>query len=252
MGDIEGTAAELGSEIIPVDPPPSAPAPPSHTLFATDDPVEVVERATRVANALKDVLVQQGMIQRIGQGEHVKVEGWQVLGGMLGVVPIVTWTRRVTDPDGWEAKVEARTLDGRIVGAGEAQCDRGENRWRTADEHALRSMAQTRATSKALAAPLRFIVKLAGFDGTPAEEMPDKPAAPPLQRRESPARTRIYEAASGNLTALELLNLLRSVKDASPLQISEQDAMTRLDAAITNLSVDDAAAVLKKIHEAGS
>ena len=33
-------------------------------------------------------------------------------------------------------------------------------------------MAQTRATSKALRQPLGFIVQLAGFDPTPAEEMP--------------------------------------------------------------------------------
>jgi hypothetical protein len=166
---IDSEATDLGTELVPLEP---AHAP--RTLFATDDPVEVVQQATRVADALKSVLVQQGMIQKIGQGEHVRVEGWQVLGGMLGVVPVVVWTRRVIEPAGWEAKVEARTLDGRVVGAGEAQCDRGEKRWKDSDEHALRSMAQTRATSKALAAPLRFIVKLAGFSGTPAEEMPDE------------------------------------------------------------------------------
>jgi hypothetical protein len=43
-------------------------------------------------------------------------------------------------------------------------------------------MAQTRATSKALGSPLRFIVTLAGYEGTPAEEMPSQDAqqaAPP-------------------------------------------------------------------------
>lgn len=166
MNEIEGTAVEVGTELVP------AAAQQPGTLFHTDDPVEVVEKATRVADALKGVLERQGMIARIQGKEHVQVEGWQTLGGMLGVVPVVVWTRRVTDPAGWEAKVEARTLDGRVVGAGEAQCDRKEKRWKDADEYAIRSMAQTRATSKALAAPLRFIVKLAGFSGTPAEEVP--------------------------------------------------------------------------------
>jgi hypothetical protein len=32
-------------------------------------------------------------------------------------------------------------------------------------------MAQTRAQSRALGAPLKFVVKLAGYEGTPAEEM---------------------------------------------------------------------------------
>ena len=39
-------------------------------------------------------------------------------------------------------------------------------------------MAQTRATSKALRGPLGFIVHLAGFSATPAEEMPSDVAAP--------------------------------------------------------------------------
>jgi hypothetical protein len=36
-------------------------------------------------------------------------------------------------------------------------------------------MAQTRATSKALRQPLGFVVTLAGFNATPAEEMPREP-----------------------------------------------------------------------------
>lgn len=245
---IEGTAEDLGGELVPHEPQATAPA--HATLFATDDPVEVVERATRVADALKGVLASQGMIARIGGKEHVQVEGWQTLGGMLGVVPVVVWTRRVTDPDGWEAKVEARTLDGRIVGSGEAQCDRGEKKWKTSDEYAIRSMAQTRATSKALAAPLRFIVKLAGYSGTPAEEMPsDSGYGKPPEERGPSVRQQIYGHASGRLKALELLNAIRHVTGAEPLNIGEQDAMTRLDAAVSNVKRQDVSKVLARIDE---
>ena len=48
----------------------------------------------------------------------------------------------------------------------------GEENWQDRDDYALRSMAQTRATSKALRQPLGFVITLAGFDPTPAEEMP--------------------------------------------------------------------------------
>lgn len=147
------------------------PAPPSSTLLRTDDPVEVIAKATEVANALKTVLVNQRMIQSIQGKDHVKVEGWVTLGAMLGVVPVVVWTRKLDR--GWEARVEARTMDGRVVGAAEAECLRDERRWKDADDYAIRSMAQTRATSKALGGPLRFIVTLAGFEGTPLEEIPE-------------------------------------------------------------------------------
>jgi hypothetical protein len=62
-------------------------------------------------------------------------------------------------------------------------CTKAENRWRTADDYAIRSMAQTRATSKALGSVLRFIVTLAGYDGTPAEEMHDVPTTPVSQQK---------------------------------------------------------------------
>src|SRR5690606_36894277 len=107
---------------------------------------EVLQRATKVADALKSVLTRQGLTTRIRKREHVNVEGWQTLGAMLGVTAVCVWTRKLTDPEGWEARVEARTLDGRVIGAAEAQCLRTESEWRRADDYALRSMAQTRAT----------------------------------------------------------------------------------------------------------
>lgn len=140
------------------------------TLFRTDDPVEVLTRATTVAEALAKVIQKRQLYQRIGNKNHVLVEGWLTLGSMLGVTPVCTWTRPMDQ--GWEARVEARTLDGRVIGAAEAECLREENRWKKADDYAIRSMAQTRATSKALGSVLRFVVTLAGFSGTPAEEMP--------------------------------------------------------------------------------
>jgi len=139
------------------------------TLFKTDDPVEIVARATEVADALNDVLKRKNLTTRIQNKDHVNVEGWALCGAMLGVFPIVEWTRPVEG--GWEARVEARTRDGAVVGAAEAQCLRSEKRWAKADDYSIRSMAQTRAISKALRAPLGFIVVLAGYDATPDAEM---------------------------------------------------------------------------------
>jgi len=164
----EGLIVEIdepGKELVPVQGAPPA------TLFRTDDPVEIIAMATRVADALSDVLKQKKLTTRIGQKDHVNVEGWTLCGTMLGVFPVVEWTRQLEN--GWEARVEARTRDGHVVGSAEAECRRTENRWKTADDYAIRSMAQTRAISKALRAPLGFIVVLAGYDATPEEEMVD-------------------------------------------------------------------------------
>jgi hypothetical protein len=154
-------------------------------LFRTDDPVLVVQRATEVANALKSVLDTQNLTSNVGGRKHVNVEGWQTVGTMLGIVPVVVWTRPLEgaeQPKGahsWEARVEARTLDGRIVGAAEAVCSRGEKTWSNREDYALKSMAQTRATSKALKSVLGFVVSLAGYSSTPLEEMADTTETPP-------------------------------------------------------------------------
>jgi hypothetical protein len=141
------------------------------TLFRTDEPGEIIVRATAVANALSAVLEAKKLYTRIGDRNHVRVEGWTLCGSMLGVFPTVVWSRKLGD--GWEARAEAVTLTGAVVGAAEAQCSRSESKWSDRDEYAIRSMAQTRAISKALKLPLGFIVVLAGFDPTPAEEMID-------------------------------------------------------------------------------
>jgi hypothetical protein len=52
-------------------------------------------------------------------------------------------------------------------------CLRSEALWKGRDEYAIRSMAQTRATSKALRQPLGFVIQLAGFAPEPVEEVED-------------------------------------------------------------------------------
>ncbi|HET7408215.1 MAG TPA: hypothetical protein VFJ21_13910 [Mycobacteriales bacterium] len=162
---IDGTAEEVGTDIEHVEQQHAT------TLFRTDDPVEVVERASRIADALKDVLDKKGLVERIQGKGHVKVEGWQLLGSMLGVTAVCVDTEPIDG--GFKATVEARTIDGRVVGRADALCTKHEKRgpWKSSDDYARLSMAQTRATSKALKGPLGFVVSLGGYQTTPAEEM---------------------------------------------------------------------------------
>jgi hypothetical protein len=147
------------------------PAEQAPTLFLTHDPDTFIARASEAAGALARVIHERDLFTRIRGREHVHVEGWTLLGSLLGVFPITEWTRRIDD--GWEARVVAKTRAGELVGAAESMCTPKESKWRSADEYAIRSMAATRATSKALRLPLGFVMELAGFDPTPAEEMPD-------------------------------------------------------------------------------
>jgi hypothetical protein len=136
-----------------------------------------------VATELGKLITSRRLYKDIQGRKHVLVEGWTLLGSMLGVFPDTEWTRQIEG--GWEARVVAKTLNGQVVGAAEAMCTHSENTWRNRDEYALRSMAQTRAVSKALRLPLGFVMQLAGYEATPAEEMPtdDGGAAASTQRR---------------------------------------------------------------------
>jgi hypothetical protein len=169
--EIMNTNTELAeSELLPavIDEPPPA----TVTLFGTSDPRAALEKMGEVATVLVDVIRDRKLFARISGHEHITAEGWTTLGAMLGVVPVVCWTKPNETNDGYLARVEARTLDGRVVGAAESECSRAERRWKSADAYAIRSMAQTRAIGRALRAPLGQIVVLAGYEPASAEEMP--------------------------------------------------------------------------------
>jgi hypothetical protein len=148
-------------------------------LFGTN-PVDVMRQAWVISQSLVTVIKRANLSVRIKQQEYLKVEAWTMLGSTLGVFPVVVWTRPIDRPDeagstawGWEACVEARTMAGQVVGRAEAQCTRSEGTWAGRDDYALRGMAQTRATSRAMRGPLGFVVALGGFQATAAEEMPN-------------------------------------------------------------------------------
>jgi hypothetical protein len=194
---LERVDADTG-ELIPVS--PISPA----TLFGTNDPDGVIAGASLAARSLAKVIKTQKLTSKIQGKDYVRVEGWTLLGSMLGVFPVVTSTHKIiTEGGGWDARAEARTRAGELVGAAEAQCTRSEKAWANRDDYALRSMAQTRAISKALRMPLGFVMALAGFESTPAEEIPAEQtgsfAAPTRAPAASKAQVKDVEEALDKL-----------------------------------------------------
>lgn len=224
------------------------------TLFNTDDPVEVVQRAARVADALRDVIAQRKLTANIKGKQHVRVEGWQLLGSMLGVTAVCTDTEEVDG--GWKATVEARTLDGRVIGRADALCTRHERTgpWKGSDDYARLSMAQTRATSKALKGPLGFVVSLAGYETTPPEELGEEdeaPAAPtptpepepekaePITRKDARALAETVERC-GQLDSLQL-----AISHVTGQEAKDCDTVPKAADALYGLDRDQAARIHK-------
>lgn len=228
-------------------PRPAAPL----TLFGTDDPSAVVERATKVATVLADVIKQRHLSARIGNRDHIQIEGWTLLGSMLGVFGEVEWTRPVDR--GWEARAVARTMAGATVGSAEAMCTRAERTWSNRDEYAIRSMAQTRALSKALRLPLGFIVELAGFAATPAEEMDaihseqgGERSAPGGQ----PGRAATTRSAPAPKNKGDALGRLAEVAKEHDLSFGAVDAMAKdMGISRSSGSVDDILRLIAAIEQ---
>ena len=134
-------------------------------------PVGALEQQTEIANLFKQVVAEKNLAVSMRGNEHLRVEAWQLLGSMNGITAVVTSTDEIDK--GYKAVCEARRIsDGQVVGAGHAICTRDERMWAKNDAYALLSMAQTRATSKAIKSCLGHLAELAGFKTTPAEEMP--------------------------------------------------------------------------------
>jgi hypothetical protein len=195
---IEGELVDQSGALVAVTPGRDA-----LTMFG--DETQGIDRARRVANMLKGIVTEKNLSVRLGNSDHLKIEAWCACASMVGVAPLTEWVHEVRHPtsgdlEGYEARVQVvQIATGQVVGAAEAGCffeetltrRDGSTYERWTERHAVKSMAQTRATSKAIGQVLRWIPVLAGFSGTPYEEMPpggyDGAAAPPKQR-ETPAR----------------------------------------------------------------
>ena len=151
--------------------------------YSFDDKIEV---ATKVAASLKNVIQSQDLAVKIGPSEYVTAEGWEVLGTMLGCTPYVESVEEIpTDKPKfmYKATVSIRQGD-TILSRASAMAERNNMQ---KDRPSVYSMAQTRALGKAYRMALSWIVKMADYEPTPAEEMPRfKPQKPNGSRRAEP------------------------------------------------------------------
>jgi hypothetical protein len=165
--EIEGEVRELDEEraIVVRQPDRLAQAP---------TPEDTLSLATRMATALKDVVEKQKLFAVIQGRKYPQVEAWMTIARMDNVVAREARPPIRRDDGSYEAFVELiRLSDGMVVGAGSALCGTADDRpWATRGEPARRSMAVTRATSRAFRQQYSWIMALAGYEPTPAEEMP--------------------------------------------------------------------------------
>jgi hypothetical protein len=149
--------------------------------------------ATLIADELSRIIEKQKLYAIVQGKKHVLVEGWNVMGVLLGIMPREREVKRL-DNGSYEASVDLVNVQtGLVVGGASHICSVNEKRWSNADEYAVRSMAVTRATGKSFRLGFSWVMKLAGYEPTPMEEMPweeapQKPAQPPQSFKQYDAK----------------------------------------------------------------
>lgn len=158
-------------------------------LQKTNPSYELINKDSmlQLSNELSKLIREKGLSSNIQGKQFVNVEGWQFAGASLGLMPIITETKDLSNETTikYMATCEVRNINtGAVVATGIALCSNAEKTKRYFDEYAILSMAQTRAIGKAYRNLLAWLMKAAGFEATPAEEMdftheePKKPSKP--------------------------------------------------------------------------
>lgn len=134
------------------------------------NPTKTLELATELQRFVKE----QGLTVNIKGKSYPMVESWQWAGAQLGLYPQLNYVSNLSQDGELKYLAEVnicRFGSNDIITKGVAICSNKEANKRQWDEYAILSMAQTRATGKAFRNLLSWLMKAAGFEATPAEEM---------------------------------------------------------------------------------
>jgi len=218
---------------------PAVVVPPKKELVLEGDPDAQLAYASKAAKALMSVVSKKPKPVMINGKQYLEYGDWQVLARFYGATVEIEWTQKIVDDKQNLLGYEARALvkrNGEVISSAEGMCLKEEKRWKTADEYAIRSMAQTRTAAKALRNAFGWVAELAGYSATPAEEMPYEQSRPTVAYTVPESDNR---KKSKIIFLMEKLGLPHSSKEASEESVKEATGLDldpkNYDAIITKL-----------------
>lgn len=161
---------------------------------------QAMTNAIAKAKTLAKIVESEKLYTLMGQGKkHLHVEAWLTIAKGYGLSAGVESDEILYDPEDNErgAKAHAIVIDelGTIRGRATGYCMRSEATWKNKPIYQLTSMAGTRAVSKALSLQLRWVVVLAGYSPTPADEM-ERDSTGPIQQKSTRRKKSTAEEVS--------------------------------------------------------
>lgn len=175
--------------------------------------------ASALATDVAKIVRANGLSKRFGASpkEHVFIEGWSTIARVNNEQPHTKVEQIIKNGD--EEIIHAKgwltSLDGKTVSEADGYCSTEEQNWKGKPFYARASMAQTRALGKAMRLRHSWVMVMAGFSPTPAEEMDGvepktvqatvkdapKPIQQPVQQKAVEATP---EASKLNLAGMEV------------------------------------------------
>lgn len=136
-------------------------------------PAVVLAEAQKAAAALKDVIANKPHPVIINGEQYLEAEDWATVARFYGITAGIEHEPEFIELGGVSGfKATAVALrNGQIISRATSFCMKDEERWSAAPTYQVASMAQTRACAKVLRNCLSWVVVLAGYKATPAEEM---------------------------------------------------------------------------------
>lgn len=157
------------------------PSPQMEALTTIRPPEIVLEEARAAATALKQVIDSKPKKVTFNGETYLENEDWLTVARFYGVTSRIRSTKFVEFGEGdnkvvgFEAIAEAYSVNSTdVISMAESMCLSDERNWQNKPLFQLRSMAQTRASSRVLRQVFGWVVVLAGYKATPAEEMIEK------------------------------------------------------------------------------
>ena len=185
---------------------------------------EQPRQVMHMAAVLKKHVVDNKLFNEIKGKNYVQVEGWQFAGGLIGTMPRIVAVEELSTGK-WKAEAEiVEVKTGKILSRGFAICSKLESKKKDFDEYAILSMAQTRAIGKAYRNILAWVMKLAGYEGTPAEEMQKYAQSTASTETEYEKAVQFIENAKTEKT---LMNALDRVQESDKFTLDEKKDLER-------------------------
>ena len=199
--------------------------------FSFKDKISV---ATEVATTLTEVIQTQGLAVNIQGNNYVTAEGWNCLGTMLGTYAQTEYVEPIKNPNGYKARVSIKQGEN-VLATAEAIATYGGFQ---KTPQAVYSMAQTRAMGKAYRMCFSWIVKLAGFQPTPAEEM-EHPTFNDTYTVEHNVSENLSFSTAADLPNVEsfVQQLIQQLKD-NELPVTKQNIIKSSWAEVQNNTID--------------